>query len=58
MKEPVTDKDKDRLVKIMAFGNDESKWPAPKKQVEYEDESEEEEPDRFDERKFFFSQEF
>lgn len=45
----------------MAFGNDESKWPAPKKSVEYAEESEEEEEvDRFDECKilklvFFFS---
>lgn len=45
----MTDVDKDRLVKIMAFGNDESKWPAPKKSVEYVEESEEEEIDRFDE---------
>lgn len=49
----MTDDDKERLVKIMAFGNDESKWPTKKPSIEYEEEIEEpEEIDRFDECNF------
>ena len=49
----MTDDDKERLVKIMAFGNDESKWPTKKPTIEYEEDIEEpEEIDRFDECNF------
>lgn len=49
--EPVTEKDKDRLAKIMAYGSDETKWPTAKKySQENESEVQYEELDRFDER--------
>ena len=46
----MTDADKDRLAKIMAFGKDADKWPKVGRQIE-EDEAYEPEPemDRFDE---------
>ena len=45
----MTDQDKDRLAKIMAYGKDCDKWPTKKIDLDYEPE-EQEEPDRFDER--------
>ena len=43
----MTDADKDRLGKIMAYGKDSLKWPVQRQEIEYE---EPEEVDRFDER--------
>lgn len=51
-KEPLTDQDKERLAKIMAYGKDIDKWPVERKEIEVPDyEVEEVEVDRFDERK-------
>jgi hypothetical protein len=52
-KEAVTEEDKERLGKIMAYGKDIEKWPAERRQIEQPDEDEMEMPevDRFDERK-------
>lgn len=50
-KEPLTDQDKDRLAKIMAYGKDIEKWPAERREIEVPEYEEEVEVDRFDERK-------
>ena len=51
----MTDEDKDRLVKIMAFGKDADKWPKVNKHQIEDDEDFEPEPemDRFDECIYF-----
>ena len=47
----MTDEDKERLGKIMAYGKDIEKWPAERKKIEIPDEEDSPEIDRFDERK-------
>ena len=45
----MTDADKDRLAKIMAFGKDSENWPKPHIRDEEEEYEPEPEMDRFDE---------
>jgi len=47
----MTDADKDRLAKIMAFGKDSENWPKPYIRDEEEEYEPEPEMDRFDECK-------
>jgi hypothetical protein len=47
----ITDKDKERLGKIMAYGRDVDKWPSNQPQQVERNEEDYEEPDRFEECK-------
>lgn len=49
----MTDQDKERLGKIMAYGKDSVNWPVQRPKYERDEEEEYEEPDRFEECKYF-----